>query len=249
MSLEELKNLDVTYSMKKTAEAIEEQIARLSDGCSPQDKETLTVINQKLREVEEEFDRPLDAPEVFVKLKEIAKNAGNSDLENYCQEQVNMLEANDLHFKGYTWLYFGNCVKATEYLGKAAEIAPEHPLAQLDHDKAKKRLDKAEDELAKAEAQIEKDSEKAAAWLKKANALVTMGRTEEALPVFDKVIELDPENDSAMAKKGAALQGLGKHSEAVRMFRAALEFKPKSQIGKKGMNLAEFLDEHPEFEL
>ena len=249
MSLDNLKNLDVTLSMKGTTDAILKAIGGLGDGKSAADKKALAVIYQKLVEVDEAFDRPLDSPETFVKLKDIAAAAGNSQLEAYCQEQVNMIEANDLHFKGYTWLYFGNCVKATEYLGKAYEIAPKHPLAQIDFEKAQKRLDKAPGELDKAEVQIDKKPEKADAWLKKANALVTMGKTEEALPVFDKVISLDPQNDSAMAKKGAALQGLGKHAEAVKMFEAALEIKPTSQIGKKGMNLAEYFAENPDFKL
>ena len=249
MSLDNLKTLDVTLSMKGTTDAINKAIGQLSDGKSAADKEILTIINSKLLEVDEAFDRPLDAPEVFVKLKDIASNAGNNALENYCQEQVNMLKANDLHFKGYTWLYFGNCVKAIEYLSKAAELAPTHPVATIDLEKAEKRLAKADAEIQKAEIQIDKNPAKADAWLKKANALVTMGKTKEALPVFDKVISLDPENDSALAKKGAALQGLGKHKEAVKMFEAALEIKPKSQIGKKGMNLAEYFAENPDFKL
>lgn len=249
MSLENLKTLDVTLSMKGTTDAINKAIGQLGSGSSAADKEILNVINTKLLEVDEAFDRPLDSPDVFVRLKSIASNAGNKELENYCQEQVNMLKANELHFKGYTWLYFGNCVKATEYLGRAAELAPTHPVAQIDYDKAQKRLDKAPVELDKAEMQIDKNPAKADAWLKKANALVTMGKTEEALPVFDKVISLEPENDSAMAKKGAALQGLGKYDEAVKMFEAALEIKPKSQIGKKGMNLTEFFAENPDFKL
>lgn len=249
MSLEELKNLDVTLSMKGTADAINSAIGQLGDGKSARDREILAVINDKLLEVDEAFDRPLDSPETFVKLKDIASAAGNAELERYCQEQVNMIEANDLHFKGYTWLYFGNCVKATEYLGRAAELAPTHPVAQIDLDKARKRLDKAPGELDKAEIQIDKKPDKVDAWLKKANALVTMGRTQEALPVFDRVISLDPGNDSALAKKGAALLGLGRHADAVKMFEAALEIKPNSQIGKKGLNLVEYFAENPDFKL
>jgi len=249
MSLDNLKTLDVTLSMKGTADAINKAIGQLSDGKSAADKEILTVINNKLLEVDEAFDRPLDSPDVFVKLKGIASNAGNSELESYCQEQVNMLKTNDLHFKGYTWLYFGDCVNATKYLREAAELAPKHPLATIDLEKAEKRLAKADAEIQKAEIQIEKNPAKADAWLKKANSMVIKGQLEDALAVYDKVIELDPQNDSAMAKKGAALEGLGRFNEAVPMFKAAMEIKPASQIAKKGMNLAEYFAENPDFKL
>jgi tetratricopeptide (TPR) repeat protein len=241
MKIDELRNLDVTNSMSATAKAINDAIRALSGDCqSSQDKEILSVINRKLLEVDEAFDRPLDSPETFVKLKEMAKKAGQSDLEGYCQEQVNMLEANELHFRGYTWLFYGDCVKASEYLRKAATLAPKHPVASIDLDKAEKRLDKARSELEKAELAIEKKPEKAEGWLKKANALVTMGKLEESLQYFDRALAKDPRSADALAKKGAALEGLGRFDEAVALFNRTLEIKPTSQIAKKGLNLAEY---------
>jgi tetratricopeptide (TPR) repeat protein len=247
MSLDNLKTLDVTLSMKGTANAINEVMGQLGDGKSAADREILTVINNKLLEVDEAFDRPLDSPEVFVKLKDIARNAGNRELEAYCQNRVNMLKANDLHFKGYTWLYFGDCVNAIKYLKEAAELAPNHPVAGIDLKKAEKRLAKADDEIIKAEIQIDRNPGRADAWLKKANAMVIKGQLEEALAVYDRVLELDPQNVSAMGKKGAALEGLGRFDEAIPLFEAALEIKPKSQIAKKGLNLAEYFEENPDF--
>ena len=238
MSLEELKNLDVTLSIKGTTEAIMKVINTLTGG--PGDGAALDVIRQKLLEVDEAFERPLDSPEVFSKLKGIAAKAGKSDLEAYCQEQVNMIAANDLHFKGYTWMFYGDCVKATELLGKAAKLAPKHPLAAKDLKTAQNRLDKAMMELSKAETQIDKNPGKSDAWTKKASALVTMGKLQDALPVFDKAISLDPNNPDALGKKGAALEGLGRFDEAVPLFKRALEIKPASQIAKKGLNLAEY---------
>ena len=79
--------------------------------------------------------------------------------------------------------------------------------------------------------------------------MVVKGQLEEALAAYDKVISLDSENAGAMAKKGAALEGLGRFDEAIKMFEKAMVIKPASQIAKKGMNLAEYFAENPEFEL
>jgi tetratricopeptide (TPR) repeat protein len=238
MSLEELKNLDVTLSIKGTTEAIMKVIDTLNGG--PGDGAALDVIRQKLLEVDEAFERPLDSPEVFSRLKGIAAKAGKKDLEAYCQEQVDMIAANDLHFKGYTQMFYGDCVKATELLGKAAKLAPKHPLAAKDLKTAQNRLDKAMSELSKADAMISKDPSKSEAWAKKASALVTMGKLEEAMQYFDKAIALDPGNPDALGKKGAALEGLGRFNEAVPLFNKALEIKPNSLIAKKGLNLADY---------
>jgi len=238
MTLEELKNLDVTLSMKGTTDSILKAMGTLNGG--PGDGAILDVIRQKLLEVDDAFERPLDSPEVFQKLKGIAQKAGKKDLEAYCQEQVDMIEANDLHFKGYTQMFYGNCIAATELLGKAAKLAPKHPLAGKDLKTALNRLDKAGAELSKAEAQIGKDPNKSEAWNKKATALVTMGRTDEAMQFFDKAIALDPNNADALGKKGAALEGQGKFKEAVPLFKKALQIKPTSQIAKKGLNLADY---------
>lgn len=246
MILEELKNLDVSNSMGSTAQAINDAISTLSDGlrkgneATIQDREVLEVIMRKLLEVDEAFYRPLDSPETFKTLKPIAAVAGQGELETYCQEQVNMLKANDLHFKGYTALYYGDCVTSAKYLKEAKELAPKHPLAAIDLEKAEKRLAKAEGELAKAEDGIDKNPNKVQNWLKKANALVTMGELEDALPIFDRAIGLEPENPDALAKKGAALEGLGRFDEAVPIFNKVLEIKPNSQIAKKGLNLAKY---------
>jgi hypothetical protein len=50
-----------------------------------------------------------------------------------------------------------------------------------------------------------------------------------------------------MAKKGAALEGLGRFDEAVVLFNKVLEEKPTSQIAKKGLNLAEYFSENPDW--
>ncbi|MCK4757248.1 MAG: tetratricopeptide repeat protein [Thermoplasmata archaeon] len=247
MNLDELKKIDVTTSMKATADAIRGAIEMLSfevksgKECSLKDKEILEVITTKLKEVEEEFYRPLDDPTIFEYLQGIAATASQIELDNYCQDQMNLLKANDLHYEGYTALYYGDCIEATRLLGEAYKTYPNHPLAKIDLDKAQKRLDKADGELTKAEAAIEKNPDKAVNWLKKAGTLVTMGRLEEALSVFDKAIELEPDNPDMLAKKGAALEGLGRWKEAVPLFEKALSIKPKSQIAKKGMNLAKFI--------
>jgi tetratricopeptide (TPR) repeat protein len=244
MSLDELRNLDVLHSMKGTIDAITAALDSLSASCAgTQDREVLDVVHMKLLEVDERFERPLESPETWVRLKGIAAKAGDRKLDAYCQEKLDLLEANRLHSEGYLWLFYGDCVKAADYLRKAVKLAPGHPLAGKDLETAESRLEKAKDEIAKAEAQIGKNPGNAKAWLKKANALVTMGRVDEALPVFDKAISLDPRDPDALAKKGAALEGMGKFTEAVDLFNRAVAIKPTSRTANKGLALAEyFLD-------
>jgi len=96
-SLDNLKKLDVTNSMKGTEQAINDAMGELSaelkngkGSASQKDNEILTVINQKLKEVDDAFDRPLDSPETFKKLCGIAKAAGQKDLEKYCTSRATL---------------------------------------------------------------------------------------------------------------------------------------------------------------
>lgn len=244
MSLDELKNLDVLHSMTGTVKAITAALDSLTGGgAGPHDGEILDVVHRKLLEVDELFERPLESPETWVRLEGIAVKAGDKALEAYCREKLDLLEANRLHSDGYIQMFYGDCVKAADLLRKAVKLAPNHPLAQKDLDTAESRLGKAKDELAKAEMQIEKNPGNAKAWLKKASAMVTMGRLEEALPVFDKAIALDPQDPDALAKKGAALEGLGRFEEAVALFNRAIGIKPTSRTANKGLALAEYFQE------
>lgn len=244
MSLDELRNLDVLHSMKGTIDAITAALDSLAGGgAGAHDREVLDVVHKKLLEVDELFERPLESPETWVRLKAISLKAGDRALEAYCQDKLDLLEANRLHSEGYLWLFYGDCVRASDFLRKAVKLAPNHPLAAKDLDTAVSRLEKARDELAKAENQIDKNPGNAKAWQKKASAMVTMGRLQEALPVFDKAISLDPQDPDALAKKGAALEGLGKFPEAVELFNRAIAIKPTSRTANKGLALAEYFQE------
>ena len=56
--------------MDKTIAAIKGALSGVdpSGGLSDKDKEIIGIIDVKLREVEDYFDRPLDAPEIYERL-------------------------------------------------------------------------------------------------------------------------------------------------------------------------------------
>lgn len=58
------------------------------------------------------------------------------------------------------------------------------------------------------------------------NALIALGRLEEAVAVFDAAHALAPRNVDAIANRGKALKELGRHAEAIAAFEQALTLVP-----------------------
>lgn len=69
---------------------------------------------------------------------------------------------------------------------------------------------------------------KAAALLKKANALCEAGQFEESLPIYTKAIEADPGFVEAYFKRGKALYRLGSDLNALEDFSKVIELNPNS---------------------
>jgi tetratricopeptide (TPR) repeat protein len=247
-NMTDLKDLDVSTSMKETVRLINVALDSLNGNAlagkpstlSPAEKGTVDVVKKKLLEVEEAFWRPLDSPETFERLAKVAASIGDGDLIKYCQKQKNMVIGTEIHFKGYCQLFYGNAKEAVGHLKKAVELAPDLDVAPKDYETAVKRVAKAEKDLPALNRMMSTKGETAELLQKKAVALMALGNVHEAIPLFDRVIKLDPANPDAWGKRGTALESLGKFDEAVPYLSKALQLKPTSITAKRGLGLATY---------
>lgn len=249
--MKELEKLDVTLNMSRNVEVIVAAIESTGLGLDPSGNPTvqdvptsrnvLQLIDVKVKEAEEYFWRPLDSPEVYKRLTDLAVAVGDSGMAKDYKIKMRTIEANDLEFLGRMSRFYGNNKKALGYYTRALELIPDHPLAGPDAEKASKAVDKASGELERARKTLESSPEDRKAWYRRAVAYMNLDKVEEAIESYGRTIELDPENADAWAKKGTALLCLERYDEARPLLEKALELKPNSLTAKRGLNYLRYL--------
>ncbi|MCK4717816.1 MAG: hypothetical protein KAT70_04015, partial [Thermoplasmata archaeon] len=128
--IDELKALEVDWSMKGTIELLDNAIGTIKDGKAGQAKDELySLIKLKITEAEEYYEKPLDSIALYGELEGIAKGLGDTKTATHAHKQIATYEANDLEFLGYQQAFFGNNIKATEYYKKALELVPDYEMA------------------------------------------------------------------------------------------------------------------------
>ena len=105
-----LKDLDVTDSMQNNIKIFQEIIDGLGvdkgslNTLDSQQKQviksTLEEMDQKIDEIEDYFWRPLDSPEIYEQLKDLAHALGETNKAEKFQVKLNRIAANELEFKG-----------------------------------------------------------------------------------------------------------------------------------------------------
>jgi tetratricopeptide (TPR) repeat protein len=245
-TMNELESLDVTLSMSRNVAVIEAAIEstglEMDTSGKPivQDQATsrnvLQLIDVKVREAEEYFWRPIDSPEVYKRLKELALAVGDDGMAGDYEKRMKTIEANELEFSGRVYRFYGNNKRALEHYTEALNLAPDHPLAGPDAEKASKAVEKAKDELVKAERSLESKPDDPKLWYRKAVVCMNLDRVDEAIEAYRRTVELDPENADAWAKRGTALMSVERYDEARPLLEKALELKPNSLTAKRGLN-------------
>ncbi len=66
-------------------------------------------------------------------------------------------------------------------------------------------------------------------WNRKGNALMELGRFEEALNCYDEALNLENENDAFICNKGVALLELSHFDNAIECFKRALVINPSNE--------------------
>lgn len=241
-----LENLDVTLDMGENVKAILNALSDIgfqrdaSGNVQVQDssraKDVLAEIDVKVDEAEDYFWRPLDSPEVYTDLKDLATTLGDAAREHKFEKKINRIKANDLEFKGRIEAFYGNQAEAYKYYEEATDLSPDHPLAGPGKEKAFKAVEKAKNDLEKFERSVDDKANDGTFWYKYAVCNLTLGNLENASECFDNAIKYSPDNPDAYAKKGTTLQSMKRYEEARPFFEKAQELKPNSMIAKRGLN-------------
>jgi tetratricopeptide (TPR) repeat protein len=243
-----LKDLDVTDNMQDNIKIIQGVLDDL--GINTKDPGSIEAnkkqqiasileeIDQKIDEIEDYFWRPLDSPEVYGQLKDLAVAIGKDNKAEKFQNKLNRIEANELEFKGRVQNFYGNNTEALKYYEEALRLAPDHELAGTSREKASKSLSKARENLPKLEKKLVDKPGDIKALMEYGKALLNLNRVEEAITTFDRLIERDPNNPDAWARRGVAMESIGKYEESKKYFDKAMEIKPSSTTAKRGKNYA-----------
>jgi tetratricopeptide (TPR) repeat protein len=75
-------------------------------------------------------------------------------------------------------------------------------------------------------------------WIKKASALVDLGKLNEVIQCIDKALEIEPNDAPTWNNKGLVLAKLGKYDEAIQCYDRALEIDPYNDQIKQNRNIA-----------
>ena len=133
--LDELKNLEVDWSMERTIGAIEKAIAAIESG--KEGKSLYEAVCAKVAECEDYYDRPMDKPETYEKLGALAKKFGDDKMAKHASLQINIFKSNDLEFLGRQQQFYGNSKLAVEYYRKSLDLYPQHELSGPNLEKAR----------------------------------------------------------------------------------------------------------------
>ncbi|MDG6220398.1 MAG: tetratricopeptide repeat protein [Candidatus Thermoplasmatota archaeon] len=235
--IEELRSLEVDWSMEKNIELLGKALALLKGGAAQ--KELYSVVKQKLGEAEEYYDRPLDSMDIYRELAEVARSMGDDATASRAQKQINRYKANDIHFLGYQQAFYGNNLRATQYYQQALDLSPDHPLATVDIEKSRNRVDKSHSNLDKLRTKAGSTGAKKDI-VALGQAYLDLGQVADAIKTFEEALSKDTGDVNSLARLGNALASEGKYREANKYIEKALELNPKSLVAKRGKNYVEY---------
>jgi tetratricopeptide (TPR) repeat protein len=246
--MKELKDLDVEWSMKKTIDILNKALKKIeieSSGKGVKLKEKgnfddfFGLIQTKIKEAEEYYWRPIDDPEIYNRMRDIAFALNEKKLAEEYGSKINEMEASKWEFEARLHNFYGYNKKALEYYNKASEYSPKDEDIKKGKNSVEKRLVKAEKDRAKFQEAAKKKPKDADSWIKLGIAQTDLGQLKEAADCFDKAVELAPENPDAWVRKGFMLALNGDYKKAMECYEKTLELNPNSMLAKRGRNYAE----------
>ncbi len=244
----DIKQLDVAADMQAVIKAINEKLAKVAnekDGkivvkFDASDKEDIAAIEQKVKEAESYYDRPIESKEIYRMLAAIAEFQGDKKGAKEWSSRVNKMEAYDWEFKGRLQKFYGNNTEAIKLLGKALELKPDFKEAKDEYESSQKAIAKAQKDFPKFDGLAKATSTDPKVWYNRGVALASLGQLDGALESFEKALKIDDKYVDAWIKKGTTLESMGKYKEALPCFDEALKINPKSMNATRGKNYAQY---------
>jgi tetratricopeptide (TPR) repeat protein len=201
MKMRELADLDPSMSMSRTVEVLRKALDTIpfSEGqqlsLSGEQSRMLDLIDSKIDEAEGYFDRPVDEPEIYVRLVDIGKAAGRDDLVTKFGRRTAQIESSDLEFRARLQAFFGATSRAVELFQRSVDLTP-------DFQEAVDGLGRAERRVAKSERNLDKLAGKASASRGSAKAWMDLGQAERRVAKSER--NIDKLSGKAQASRGSA---------------------------------------------
>jgi tetratricopeptide (TPR) repeat protein len=201
----------------------------------------LDLIDSKIDEAEGYFDRPVDEPEIYVRLVDIGKHSGRDDLVTKFGRRTAQIESSELEFRARLQAFFGATSRAVELFRKSVDLTPDFQEAVDGLGRAERRVAKSERNIDKLSGKAQASRGSAKAWMDLGQAQADLDDLDGALESFARAVELAPTDIAALCKKGGVLAALGRTGEAKECYEAALAIDAKSLNGKRGLNYTTWL--------
>jgi tetratricopeptide (TPR) repeat protein len=133
--------------------------------------------------------------------------------------------AEALHLLGYLWFQKGDAARALDLIGRAVALQPANPGYRYNRALILKETGRLEDAAADFREVARLQPADADAWSDLGEALLALGRPNEALAAWDRALALRPTPD-LHANRGVALRQLGRLGEALAAQDRALALNP-----------------------
>ena len=185
--MQELADLDPSMSMSRTVEVLTKALDAIpyEDGQSLQlsgdQGQLLDLVTDKIAEAEGYFDRPVDEPEIYMRMVAIGGASGRDDLVDRFGKRTAQIEAAEMEFQARLQAFFGATSRAIILFQKAVDLTPEFTEAVDGLGRAERRVEKSRKKCDSLKANTQAKSSSAKAWMDYAAAYVQRKPTKATL--------------------------------------------------------------------
>lgn len=189
-------------------------------------RKIIEAVEEKVREGDDVFDKPIGNPETYLRLGNKAFSEGSYDIALQKYDRVLLIDSECEE----AWINKGECLdnlgkskEALECFYHALAINPEGVETWILRGIAFKNVEEIEQSFACFNRALELDPENEYVWISIGNALRDLGKLEDALLFYDQFLNINPDNDYVWNLRGIILDDVEKKDEALFCYKKAVE--------------------------